>query len=217
MKVISCFLMGYFVGNINPAYLMSKAKGFDIRDQGSGNAGASNVTVMMGKSFGFFCAILDILKGVLSYKAARLIFPVVVYAGAVAGAGAILGHIFPFWMEFRGGKGLATLAGVAWGYNWKFFLIVLLFEAVFILITQYIALVSVSACVIVPIGYGFMTHDGIGTAALLVVMAAMLYKHRENLYNIAHGREVRISYLWNPEAELERLKDIYPEGLDSAR
>ena len=61
MILLACILIGYFIGTVNPAYLLSKANGFDIRDQGSGNAGASNVTVMMGKRFGLVCAFVDIL------------------------------------------------------------------------------------------------------------------------------------------------------------
>lgn len=217
MIIIACLIIGYFIGTINPAYLISRAKGFDIRDQGSGNAGATNVAIMMGKSFGVVCAVVDILKGLVSYRLARAIFPAIAFAGIIAGVGAIVGHIFPFWMGFRGGKGLATLAGVAIGFNWKFFLAALLCEAVVLFVGQYIALVSVTGPVVLTVGYGVMTHDVVGTVALLVVAVIMLFKHRENLERIAKGHEVRLRYMWDPESELERLKDIYPDGLDSAR
>lgn len=217
MHAILCFLIGYLIGTVNPAYIISRLKGFDIRDQGSGNAGASNATVMIGKAAGAVCAVLDIFKGFAAYKLGQYLFPTLLFAGILAGAGAILGHIFPFWMGFRGGKGLASLAGVALAYSWRLFLVLLVFELFFGLTTNYIALVTASAAAIFPVCYGFQTHDIVGLLAMCVVAVVIEWKHMDNFKRIANGSEVRISYLWNKEAELERLKDIYPDGVDSAR
>lgn len=217
MAAILSLLIGYLMGTINPAYIISKMKGFDIRDQGSGNAGASNATVMMGKTVGVLCAVFDIFKGFAAYKLGRILFPALKIAGILAGVGCILGHIFPIWMSFRGGKGLASLAGVVLAHNWKLFLCLLTFEVVFGLLTQYICLVSTSAAVLFPVCYGVQTCDLIGILALSVVAIVMLLKHTENFKRIAQGAEVRISYLWDRESELERLKEFYPDGEDSAR
>lgn len=215
MQVIFCALLGYLIGNVNPAYLIGLMKGVDIRRKGSGNAGASNVTVTIGKVPGVICAVADIFKGFLAFKMGRWVFPTVVFAGILAGAAAILGHIFPFWMGFRGGKGLASLAGVALAYNWQLFLALLGFELIFGLATNYIALVTASAAIVFPACYAYQTHDLVGSAALFVVAVVIEMKHIGNFTRILNGEEVRISYLWNREAELERLKDVYPDGEDT--
>lgn len=216
MSAISCIIIGYLVGNINPAYIISRLKGFDIRDRGSGNAGASNAVIMLGKFLGIFCALFDIFKAYLAFKISRLMYPHLSVAGMLGGCACVVGHIFPVVMGFRGGKGLACLAGVAIGYGWKTFLALLAFEAVVALVTDYICMVSLTASVALPLIYWLQTGEIWGLLALLLVMAVMFYKHQDNLKRIFLGHEVHISYLWNKEAEIERLKDIFPEDCENA-
>ena len=102
MNVILCLIWGYFIGTLNPAYIFGKLRGMDIRDGGSGNAGATNATLLMGKGVGFLTAFLDILKAFLACRMALLFFPALESAGVIAGCGCILGHIFPIWMGFAG-------------------------------------------------------------------------------------------------------------------
>ena len=110
MPYLFTALLGYSLGCINPAYILARIKGFDIHEKGSGNAGASNALITMGKLRGFFCAAFDIAKAALAVLLARLLFPNV-DTFAVSASCAILGHIFPFYLRFRGGKGLACLCG----------------------------------------------------------------------------------------------------------
>ena len=112
MSVVVCSAMGYLIGTINPAYIFGKLRGFDIRERGSGNAGATNVVLIMGKLAGLVCALLDIFKSYAAYKLARLLFPMLTFAGILAGCACVLGHIFPVWMHFSGGKGLACIGGL---------------------------------------------------------------------------------------------------------
>ena len=103
--VIGSLIIGYFFGCINFSYIVSRIKGFDIRKFGSGNAGASNVVIVIGKKAGLFVALVDIFKAFLAYKLAQYLFPDaylngVSYAGMIAGVGAVLGHIFPFYLGF---------------------------------------------------------------------------------------------------------------------
>lgn len=211
MQIIVCLLVGYLLGNANPAYLMGRMKGVDIREKGSGNTGASNVTVSLGKGLGVVCALTDIFKGFVAYKLGRILFPTLVFSGILAGAAAILGHIFPFWLEFRGGKGLASLAGVALAYNWRLFLMLLAFEIVFGLVTNYICLVTASAAIVFPACYLYRTWDWVGFGVLAVVAVIMELKHIDNFKRIANGTEVRISYLWNKQAEIDRVGKYYPD------
>lgn len=216
MSVIPCILLGYLIGTLNPAYLFSRAKGFDIRDRGSGNAGASNAVVMLGKSIGIFCAFFDIMKAFFAYNAARSLFPMMAVSGILSGTACIIGHIFPAWLGFRGGKGLACLAGVIMAYNWQLFLALLAFEIVFALVMNYICVVSISACVIFPVIYSFLERDLIGMIAMFTVTAVMLYKHKDNIVRMMKDEEVHLSYLWNKEAEIERLRDKFPEDAENA-
>ncbi len=206
MEYLYCSLMGYLVGTINPSYLMAKLKGFDIRQKGSNNAGASNAIILFGKLRGAICAILDIAKAFIIIKIAQILFPTFAHAFAVTGAASIIGHIFPFYMGFHGGKGLACLGGSVLAYDWRVFLILLAIEIVVVLVTDYLCFVPITASLVFPVIYVFMTKDVIGMLIMLSASACMLIKHIENIKRIHEGTEVHFSFLWNKNKELERLK-----------
>ena len=209
LKAILCILIGYLIGTLNPSYLIGKARGIDVKHAGSCTAGASNAIILMGRAVGIACGLFDIFKAYLAYNICCLLFPVLEYAGIVAGAGCILGHIFPVWMRFRGGKGLACLGGTILAHNWRLFCLMLVAEIVLALIVGYICMVAITASVVFPVAYAIGGGHIAGIAALCVVAVVMLVKHQENLLCIRQGREVRISYLWNKEAEEERMKGKY--------
>lgn len=194
--IIASLLIGYLIGGINVAYIIGRIKGIDIRGKGSGNAGASNAAVVMGRSVGVVTAVLDIAKAFLAVKLAAWLFPQLGFAGVLCGTACILGHIFPVFMGFRGGKGLACLAGAALALDWKVFLILLLLEAVLVLIVNYICIVPMTGSVAFTAVYAWRTHDIVGTVALAVVAAVILYKHRINIRRIRSGEEIPFSYLW---------------------
>lgn len=209
MKAVLCILIGYMLGTVNPSYLIGRARGIDVKHEGSGNAGASNAMILMGKSVGVVCGLFDIFKAYVAYKFCCMLFPMLEYAGIVAGAGCVLGHIFPVWMRFRGGKGLACLGGTILAHDWRFFCLLLAAEIALVLIVSYICVVAITASVIFPVAYAIGGGHIAGIVALSVVAVVMIVKHRENLIRIQQGREARISYLWNKEAEEERLRDKY--------
>jgi len=211
MTAVLCIAIGYVIGTMNWAYLMGKLKGFDIRQYGSGNAGASNVVLMIGKMSGLICAVLDIFKGFAAFRIAQALFPMEPYAGILAGAACILGHIFPVWMHFAGGKGLASLGGVLLAYSSKLFFLMLAAEVVLVLVTDYICVVAITASAAFPVIYFFQTFDWIGAFALSVIAVIVFRKHKENLDRIREGKEVRVSYLWRKDAEVERLREKYTE------
>ncbi len=206
MEFLYCILIGYFIGTFNPAYLFAKKKGVDIRKKGSGNAGASNALVLFGKVVGVMCAIIDIAKAYFAIFLAEKLFPEFTYAFAVTSVFCILGHIFPFYMKFKGGKGLACLGGMVLYYNWQVFLIMLTLELVIALTTGYICFVPVTASFIFPIVYAFIERDVFGTVILFIVSVVMIIKHFENFRRIKNGTEIHLSYLWKPKEELERVK-----------
>ncbi len=209
MNILWCVLLGYLLGSINPSYIIGMIKGFDIRKKGSGNAGASNALIVMGKWVAIVSAVFDIAKAWFSYWFAQNFwaFMVVGYniSGAVAGAACIIGHILPIFMKFRGGKGLACLGGVILAFDSKVFVAMLMAELIIVLIVDYICIVPMTASVIFPAIYSVKTNNWIGGLILLVPGILMFLKHIENIKRIRKGKEAHLSFLWKRNEEIARL------------
>ena len=210
MNYVFCILIGYLIGSINPSYLIAKIKGFDIRKRGSGNAGASNALILFGKVFGVSCALFDIAKATAAIHLCVFLFPELSYAFSVTAVFAVIGHIFPFYMRFKGGKGLACLGGTILAFDWRVFLIMLACEIVLAVAINYICFVPLTACVIFPVVYGLMSKDLWGTAILCGMIPVIFYKHIENFGRIKRGTEARLSFLWNKQKELDRMNITDP-------
>ena len=206
MEFLYCSLIGYFIGTISPSYIIARVKGLDIRKKGSGNAGASNVLILFGKMLGFITAVLDIAKAYFSIVLTEYIFPDFKYAFAVTACACIVGHVFPFYMSFKGGKGLACLGGIILNFDVKIFFVMLAIEIIVAFITDYICFVPITASVAFSIIVGTMTGDTLSASILWISTVVILYKHVENIHRIKKGTEAHVSYLWKPKAELERLK-----------
>ncbi|MBQ7226250.1 MAG: glycerol-3-phosphate acyltransferase [Clostridia bacterium] len=203
---IFCILLGYSIGTINPAFFIGKIKGFDIRDRGSKNAGASNAMILLGKSIGIFCALFDIFKAVLAIELARrVIFPAFRLAYALTGTACVLGHMFPFYMKFKGGKGTASLGGMILALNWKLFLIMLGATIIIVLLTDYLCFMPVTASVAFPVIYGIFAWDLWGALIIGLITVAVLIKNIANFKRILSGTELRISYLWKKDKEIDRI------------
>ena len=205
MEYLICALIGYLIGTINPSYIYGKIKGVDIRRRGSGNAGASNALILFGKLVGFAFALLDIAKPCIAVLICNALFPENGYVFAVTCACCIIGHMFPFYMKFKGGKGLACLGGTILCFNPLLFVIMLASEIIIVLCVDYLCVVPITASIAFPFIHYFMTGNLIATAILLLTGIAMLLKHIENLRRIRAGREVHFSYLWKKDSELERV------------
>lgn len=190
---------------------MAKCRGVDIREKGSKNAGASNAFILFGKVQGILCAVLDIAKTCFAIWLAGILMPNFPQSFAVTAAACVLGHIFPFYMGFKGGKGTACLGGIILIYDWRLFLIMLACEIVVIVATDYLCFMPVTASAAFPIVYGFGANDWLGVAILFIITAVILVKNVENFQRIRAGTEMRISFLWKPSAELDRIKQSLPE------
>lgn len=205
-------LFSYLIGGINLSYILAKLKGYDIRKHGSGNAGASNVVIMMGKKLGIIVALVDIFKAFIVCTIAMKIYPENAYIGALAGTSAMLGHIFPIYMNFKGGKGLATLGGTILALDPKMFLVLLTIAIMLAVVINYICVVPMSISVVFAIAYG-LTRRSLESFLILMVAAIFInYKHIENIRRIKAGTEARFSLLWNRKAEAERLGKVYDDG-----
>lgn len=183
-------LMGYLFGCSNLAWFLSKARGFDIRTHGSNNAGASNAAITMGMKVGVIVAVHDIAKACLVALLAGLLFPAVPYAAAVAGVSAVLGHIFPFYLRFKGGKGFAPFMGLILAIDWRFFLTLVLAVLLITLISDYIVLGTFTAIVSFP-AYLFFTRGKLILIAIVsIASVVILYKHFVNIKRLCTGQEI---------------------------
>ena len=202
--VLGCCVIGYLLGNINPAFLFARLKGYDPRVDGSGNAGASNAFILAGKTAFFATAILDILKAFLACRLCRCLFPSLPVAEQIGGVACILGHMFPAALRFRGGKGLASLGGVILSWDWRAFLALLALAILIAFLTNYICFVAPTMSLLFPALYYIRTRYLPAALVLLIPAIPIFFKHAENIRRIREGTEVRMSYLWNKDGELKR-------------
>ena len=186
---IAILLLAYLMGCSNMALYLSKYKGVDLRAAGSKNLGASNAMVLMGWGPGVIVAVHDIGKALLAVVLARHFGQGLPFIAAAAGVACVLGHMFPFFLRFRGGKGFASYLGMTLALNWKFALLVMVLVALVTLISDYIVVGTVTTVLLVPAFMAF-THGLYFSAILCIAIAAILIKHRENYVRIYRGTEI---------------------------
>ena len=190
MGYVIPILLGYLLGSSSMAYYISRYQKKDIRANGSGNLGASNATVLLGWKAGVTVALHDIAKAVVAVLLAKLLFSGMKYADAAAGVAAVYGHIFPFYLKFRGGKGLASFWGMTLALNWKLGLAAALVIFLATVITDFISIGALGVIVFVPVCMGLMSR---GWETALIVAAAslvMFCKHWENIGRLIRKEEI---------------------------
>ena len=190
MGYLIIILGAYLLGSSNLALYLFKWKKVDARNNGSGNLGASNATVLLGWPAGIAVAIHDIGKAAVSVILARILFPNLEYAGAAAGVACVLGHIFPFYLKFRGGKGFASYLGMTLALNWKFAIVILVLVGIAMVVTDYIVAGTTLTILSTPVYMGIITHNLILALILCIATAVIIYKHRENYVRIWNGTEI---------------------------
>lgn len=198
-EIIIAIVIGYLLGNIQASYLLGRLlKKGDIRTMGQGNAGASNAVESLGWKFGVAVGLIDILKGALSILLIKYLFDVNMNADGASllyinGYAAILGHIYPFFMNFKGGKGTATLVGILLGMNPIYGLIGILFIVSTTLLTDYIVL-GTAALTTYVVALTYLKD--LGKVALIIsILGALLslFLHRKNYKRIRLGTETKLS------------------------
>ncbi|TJV22602.1 MAG: glycerol-3-phosphate 1-O-acyltransferase PlsY [Mesorhizobium sp.] len=188
-SLIPALVFGYVLGSIPFGLLLTRAAGLgDVRKIGSGNIGATNVLRTGNKALAAATLLLDALKGTVAVLIAGYFAPDL---AIWAGLGAFLGHLFPVWLGFKGGKGVATYLGVLIGLAWQVALIFAIAWLVMAFLFRYSSLAALTAAVIVPIAlYVLSTPQN---AALFVVMSIIVFvKHRENISRLLAGTEGKI-------------------------
>ena len=186
-------ILFYFIGSIPFALILPKLFGLgDIRNIGSGNVGATNVLRTGNKYLAFGVLCLDVLKGLLPFFLLNLFFDNISLLHTILLCHfAILGHIFPFWLKFKGGKGVATYIGFLFGINLFLGLSFIAVWMVIALISRYSSLSSIVASLIAPI-YFFINHNNYISIFLLYLFLVIILKHLENIKRLANRTENKI-------------------------
>lgn len=194
-------VIAYFIGSISFSVILSrKFAGFDVRDKGSKNAGATNVLRTVGKKVAALTLLCDILKGVIAIVIAMIAGKIwtdvdMEILKYLAGLFAVLGHTFPIFFEFRGGKGVATALGVLITLNWKIGLICLIFALIIIAFTRMVSVGSILSAVLYPILTVFMGEVSFGAVIISILITLLvIFNHRENLKRIKNGTENKLSF-----------------------
>lgn len=210
MEYVIMAIIAYLIGSINFSVLISKKKaGYDIRQKGSGNAGTTNMLRNLGKKYAAITLICDILKGIVAICIAIIVGKIMKDSNGallvqVAGIAVVLGHTFPIFFGFKGGKGVATSLGILLLTNWQIGLICLVFGVVLIALTRMVSMGSLAAAILFPvltifIGGEYYIVQGIGLGNGYFVYSVILaiivaFNHRENIKRILNGTENRISF-----------------------
>jgi glycerol-3-phosphate acyltransferase PlsY len=191
MKSVFAVTLAYFVGSIPFAFLLSRHRGIDLRRTGSGNVGASNVLRTTGVRAAVLAMLLDGVKGSIAVLTAMLLSagPVAAVLAAVA---SIVGHVYPIWLRFRGGKGVATAAGAfallapeAFGAAAGVFLLL-------VIVTRFVSVGSIAGALTLVLVAAISDVPGVVAAGATVSALVIICRHRENLARLAAGTELRV-------------------------
>ncbi len=210
MEYIIIAIIAYLIGSINFSILISKKKaGYDIRQKGSGNAGTTNMLRNLGKKYAAITLICDVLKGVVAIVIAIIVGNILgdtnkALLVQIAGVAVVIGHTFPIFFFFFGGKGVATSLGILLMTNWQLGLICLVFALVLMALTRVVSMGSIAAAILYPIltlfvggGHYIVESSGLGNGYFIysVILAVIvIFNHRENIKRILSGTENKISF-----------------------
>lgn len=192
MNYFVSILIGYLIGCINPSYIASKIKKVELQKVGSGNLGGTNTYFYVGRGWGIFVVLFDICKAILAVIICQSLFPQSPQIGLIAGVATIFGHMFPIFLKFKGGKGLACMGGLVLVTEWKFFVVILIVGCLLSILVNYGVMVAISASILYPIMYAIQTRSVFSFFVLAIAGAAMIYKHMGNIRNIKMGEEPKV-------------------------
>lgn len=200
MNVITMFFIAYLLGSIPSALWIGKwLYKTDIREHGSGNLGATNTFRVLGKKAGFIVSLLDILKGTVATLLPLLpLFAETTINPLIIGFFAVIGHMFPIFAKFKGGKAVATSAGVVLGYHWPIFIVVILAFFVVLKISKMVSFSSMAVAVvgfIYSLIYFFITEDFYLLLIIGLMAVFIFYRHRANIARIRSGTEPKVTWL----------------------
>lgn len=188
MTAVMSLGLGYLLGCINPAMLIAKTRHVDLKEEGTKNLGATNTAIVMGKKAGMVVLIFDIVKSFLSYKIAKWLFPKLLIAGILASIGCILGHCFPVFMGFEGGKGLAAFGGLILAFSPKMFVIIVSTGVALMFVFNTGVVAPFMGCIAFPAMVYFSGSDWLELAAVTVASGIIFLTHLSN-FRMARRKE----------------------------
>lgn len=202
---IAIAIIAYAIGSINFSVIFSKKfAGFDVREKGSGNAGSTNMLRSVGKKAAALTLLCDVLKGVIAILIAILMGNIIksvenkALLVQIAGIAVVVGHTYPIFFEFRGGKGVATSLGVLLMSNWKIGLICLIFALVLMALTRVVSMGSIAAAILFPVLTLFINTnyivDGNYFVYSVILAVIVAFNHRSNIQRILNGTENKLSF-----------------------
>ena len=197
-----CAVIAYLLGSVNTAIILSKIKGKDIRKEGSGNAGATNTLRVMGKKAAGLVALFDGLKGVIAILAAKLICILLGIEGTdkntavyLSALFVMLGHIYPLYCGFKGGKGVMTTIAVIFMLDWRIGLILFGACIIIMLTTKYVSLGSCIGAAAFPVLVAILhTEDVFFIVVSAIVGILAIFKHRTNIVRLVKGTESKLNF-----------------------
>ena len=192
MKIIACILIGYLLGSLSPAALISKLKHRNLRENGTGNLGATNTMLVFGKSFGVLVMLFDIIKSFTAIKIAGWIIPETPWVAMAAGLFAVLGHCFPFYLKFKGGKGLAAFGGMILAYKPLLFVFLLTTGVILLLVVNYGVVMPYYVAVVFS-GYVAITSESMPVIFLCCVTSVFIMViHLGNIKKAKKGQDNKV-------------------------
>jgi glycerol-3-phosphate acyltransferase PlsY len=214
MLYLASALVAYFLGSIPWGYLAGKLNGVDLHKEGSGSTGATNALRVLGKPWGYTVFALDTLKGSLAVIAAFQISSrffastptETISAGVVAAIFAVIGHSYPVWLKFQGGKGIATSAGIMLAlFPWPVFAFGLFVWLVLFYSTRFVSVASLGAAVALPTASAAMWYlgdcDAIRTSIAAAMCVLAVWRHKSNISRLMAGTEKRFEKKPKPAAQ----------------
>jgi glycerol-3-phosphate acyltransferase PlsY len=190
-------IVSYFIGSVPTGYLVARlVKGVDIRAIGSGSIGATNVRRVMGQGWAVFVSIIDMLKGALALLVTATSAGTESWLLSLVGFAVVMGHNYPVWLKFRGGKGVATTYGVVF-FLWPYesFAVALLSGAIWYAVmttTRYVSLASMTSLLALPVFFWMLDAPFSFILVSFVLSVFALYRHGSNIARLSQGRENRV-------------------------
>lgn len=202
LGILIAVLVGYLLGSIPTGYVVARAKGVDIRSAGSGNIGATNVFRILGTPAGILVLLVDAAKGWIAVLIGmRMIWPWIApdvatgtaeWLGVAAGVAAVLGHNYTFWLGFKGGKGIATSAGVLAGLVPLALLVALGVWIAVVVLSRYVSLASILGAFVLPFAVWFWRYSTLMITITALLAAMAIYKHKSNIQRLLKGTENKV-------------------------
>ena len=196
LKILICLIIGYGFGCFSTAYVIGKANNIDIRNYGSGNAGTTNALRTLGWKAGFLTFLGDAIKAIIPVLLVRFLMQNDSYGQLLplyAGLGVVLGHNFPFWLKFKGGKGIAATGGVMFAFDWRLGIAALVLFLIVVLLTRYVSLGSLMISILFPVWILIMYSGNLHMLIVsLIFTVSAFIKHRSNMKRLINGTENKI-------------------------